>query len=134
MKTTTQQSTPYGYEIKNDQLVEVAHEQEALSIIKELRSRGITYAQIAKELSDRRINTNGRAPSAKESSDRRININGRAPFGYRWDEGELVEVPHEQKALAIITELRSRGITYATIAKELSDRGVTTKRGGQWCL
>jgi site-specific DNA recombinase len=63
---------------------------------------------------------------------RRVNINGRAPYGYRWEDGELVEVAHEQEALAIITELRSRGITYATIAKELSDRGVTTKRGGQW--
>jgi hypothetical protein len=64
----------------------------------------------------------------------RININGRAPFGYRWDNNELVEVANEQRALAIITELRSRGITYATIAKELSDRGVTTKRGGRWRL
>lgn len=57
MKTTTQRSTPYGYEIKNGQLVEVAHEQEALSIIKELRSRGVTYAEIAKNLSDRGVTT-----------------------------------------------------------------------------
>ena len=40
MKTTNHQST---------------NEQEALSIIKELRSRGVTYAEIAKELSDRGI-------------------------------------------------------------------------------
>lgn len=57
MKTTTQRSTPYGYKIKNGQPVEVAHEQEALSIIKELRSRGVTYAEIAKELSNRGVTT-----------------------------------------------------------------------------
>ena len=72
------------------------------------------------------------AAKTEQRKARRVNINGRAPYGYRWEDGELVEVAHEQEALAIITELRSRGITYATIAKELSDRGITTKRGGQW--
>lgn len=63
---------------------------------------------------------------------RQVSINGRAPYGYRWEEGRLVEIAHEQEALTIITELRSRGITYTAIAKELSNRGITTKRGGTW--
>ena len=60
---------------------------------------------------------------------------GRAPYGFRWDEGRLVEAPAEQKTVSIIRELRERGLTLRAIKAEMEARGVLNRSGrASWSL
>ena len=58
---------------------------------------------------------------------------GSLPFGYNVDaEGRLVEIPAEQKTIALMCSLRQDGLTLWRIAEELDRRGITTKTGRSW--
>lgn len=54
---------------------------------------------------------------------------GQVPFGFAAEGGKLVPHEGEQKALAIIAELREQGMSYRAIANELQSRGVLNKAG-----
>lgn len=59
---------------------------------------------------------------------------GAVPYGFRMDRRGGRLVPHEEEAgtVALVTELRSRGLTLQAIVEELTSQGVPTKRGGAW--
>ena len=57
---------------------------------------------------------------------------GHVPFGFRLENGFLVEDEKEQEALQLMKELRKRGMSYRAIVKELNDQGVNSKAGKKW--
>lgn len=57
---------------------------------------------------------------------------GTPPYGFRSDDGELVEVPAEQATLARIRQLRTAGQSYEQIAQALNTDGVSPRRGREW--
>jgi len=57
---------------------------------------------------------------------------GAVPFGYDLVAGKLAENPKEQAVIRLIDDLKGRGHGYKAIAKELNDRGYTTKQGAEW--
>ena len=56
-------------------------------------------------------------------------IGGRAPYGFQNVDGQLVEAPAEQAAIAIARELRAGGATLQAIADELAARGIMSRSG-----
>lgn len=54
---------------------------------------------------------------------------GDVPYGFRLEAGKLVPDAGEQKALALIRELHAAGHSLREIARELEERGYTTKTG-----
>jgi len=71
------------------------------------------------------------ALQAKKAKGERV---GTIPFGYRIsiDGVRLEEEPTEQRALAVLRDLRSKSYTLREIAEELNRQGHTTRRGSQW--
>lgn len=59
---------------------------------------------------------------------------GNIPYGYdlHADGENLIANKKEQEALAIMQELRTRGISFGKIVKELHERGYRAKSGGMW--
>lgn len=57
---------------------------------------------------------------------------GALRYGFRSVDGVLVPVPAEQRALAVMQNLRDQGHSTRAIAKTLAAEGFPTKRGGQW--
>jgi hypothetical protein len=58
---------------------------------------------------------------------------GRAPYGWRWQGGELVEVPEAQKVIRAIVKWRSEGHSPREIARALNALGdVRAPSGGRW--
>jgi site-specific DNA recombinase len=57
---------------------------------------------------------------------------GQVPYGWRLENGKLVQDPHEQEVIEIIRNLKTAGMSYRQIAKELNHAGHTTKRGAAW--
>lgn len=57
---------------------------------------------------------------------------GAVPFGYDLEAGKLAENPQEQAIIRLIDDLKGRGHGYKAIAKELNNRGYTTKQGAEW--
>ena len=59
---------------------------------------------------------------------------GGIPFGYQLAvDGRLLEGhPEEQRALALVRELRAAGYTYRAIAEELNRQGFRSRTGGLW--
>jgi site-specific DNA recombinase len=53
-------------------------------------------------------------------------------YGYDNVDGRLYENEHEQAVIERIKGLRENGNPYRTIAAQLNDEGVPTKRGGSW--
>lgn len=58
---------------------------------------------------------------------------GALPYGYRSQNGKLVPVPAEQKALRAMLALAEQGHSTHAIADALTEQGHLTKRGGKWC-
>ncbi len=59
-------------------------------------------------------------------------VSGRSPFGYRFDNGDVVEEPEEQTILARILELRRSGLGARRIANALNDAGTKNPRTRRW--
>jgi DNA invertase Pin-like site-specific DNA recombinase len=57
---------------------------------------------------------------------------GALPYGYRSDQGDLIPVPGEQRALARMKELAAQGKSTREIARLLTAEGHPTKRGAAW--
>lgn len=60
------------------------------------------------------------------------NNGGNAPFGFRWNDGELVQEPLEAKIYALIFELFLVHQRKQTVAKLINARGFRTKKGGEF--
>jgi DNA invertase Pin-like site-specific DNA recombinase len=57
-------------------------------------------------------------------------LGGPAPYGFRnADGGGLVDEPSEQRVIALVRDLRSAGTSLRQIVRELSDRGLASRRG-----
>jgi len=71
------------------------------------------------------------ALSVKKGAGERV---GTIPYGFDLaaDGVALVENPTEQKTLAIIRDLRAKGLSLRKIGAELDKRGIATKKGGRW--
>jgi len=60
---------------------------------------------------------------------------GNCPFGYTADEdGRLVEDATEQEIIAIVLELRRRGVTLARVAEALNRKRFSTRTGARWTV
>jgi DNA invertase Pin-like site-specific DNA recombinase len=59
---------------------------------------------------------------------------GGIPFGYQVAEDRRTLVPHvdEQRALALLRELRAAGFTFRAVADELNRLGFRSRTGGLW--
>jgi len=59
-------------------------------------------------------------------------VYGPEPYGFRRVDEDLVPVPEELEALALMRSLRAKGKSYRQIAAELRRQKVPTKTGGRW--
>jgi DNA invertase Pin-like site-specific DNA recombinase len=60
-------------------------------------------------------------------------VGGAPPYGYAAVKGQLVPLPDEQKGLKLMRRLRKEGVSYRSIAVELSRRGFPSRApSGQW--
>jgi DNA invertase Pin-like site-specific DNA recombinase len=57
---------------------------------------------------------------------------GAPPFGWASIDGQLVEVPDEQRIIAIVQQYHKLGWVLRDIARKLTELGHKTKRGGKW--
>jgi site-specific DNA recombinase len=59
---------------------------------------------------------------------------GDIPFGYELSEDgiHLIENSREKEAIAIMQELRSRGLSFRKIISELESKNISAKKGGKW--
>lgn len=58
---------------------------------------------------------------------------GRAPYGWRWERGELVEVPRAQKVIRAMRKWHGEGHSPKAIAQALNSLGdVPAPSGGRW--
>lgn len=57
---------------------------------------------------------------------------GRPPYGYRAEDGGLVEVPEEKAVIETVQRLRRDGSSYRQIADRLRADGVMPRSGGNW--
>ena len=55
-------------------------------------------------------------------------ISGRPPYGYRFDDGKLVEVPEEQHLVRRLKRLKAQGLGSKAIATRLNERGLVNPR------
>jgi len=63
---------------------------------------------------------------------KRDRYQGQIPFGYNYREGKLEKNKEEQEVIRIIKQLRSSGLSFRGIARELNKRLVPTKKNGIW--
>ena len=52
-------------------------------------------------------------------------------FGYRRNEGKVIEMKVEQKIVDAVTAMKARGLSLRQIAETLTQLGISTKRRGQ---
>jgi len=57
---------------------------------------------------------------------------GEPPFGYRVEDGVLVEDEDEREVLALICELRGEGLSFQAIADALNARDATNREAAVW--
>ena len=57
---------------------------------------------------------------------------GGIPYGYRDDDGVLVEVPNEQVVIARAKELRAEGLSLRAVGRALIQEGHTPRTGKGW--
>lgn len=75
-----------------------------------------------------------RTSDALQSKKRRGERVGSIPFGYKLDSdgSTLIRDDREQGVIALVGELRARGLSVRAIVAELNQRGITSKDGGRW--
>ncbi|MHC5059162.1 MAG: recombinase family protein, partial [Planctomycetota bacterium] len=59
-------------------------------------------------------------------------IGGWLPYGYRSENGRVVVVPEEARAVTRVFERRAGGAPYRNIIAELAGAGIPTANGGRW--
>lgn len=59
---------------------------------------------------------------------------GKIPYGYRLasDGVHLVELPREQVTVGLVRELLGKGYSKRRVARELTSRGIQSRRGSKW--
>ncbi|KPJ82846.1 MAG: hypothetical protein AMS17_18525 [Spirochaetes bacterium DG_61] len=63
---------------------------------------------------------------------KRVITQGQIPFRYNYRNGKLEKNKEEQEVIRIIKQLRSSGLSFREIARELNKRLVPTKNNGIW--
>lgn len=100
---------PFGYAWQDSELIEVEAEQAILNTINLLRESGLTYAQIAEQLTAR-----GKLPQS------------RPPLGWRHGQ-EIDDI--EQELLWVVGSYEKLGLSHKQIAQKLTDAGFTSRTG-----
>lgn len=59
-------------------------------------------------------------------------VYGAIPFGFNREGNRLISDDTEQRVLARMRRMRSRGLSYARIASKLNSADIAAKRGGPW--
>ncbi len=60
-------------------------------------------------------------------------LGGQAPYGYRWNESKQLELlPEEASVRALMYELFLKHRRVLTVARDLNERGMRTRRGKEW--
>lgn len=87
-------------------------------------------AELERNLINERCNEGRRA---RRQAGQRL---GTVPFGWTLgpDGKTLVESPDEQRALALIREMKSQGHSLRAIARALNEHGYRAKNGGTWVV
>jgi DNA invertase Pin-like site-specific DNA recombinase len=67
-----------------------------------------------------------------KGSKKRVITQGQIPFGFDYKNGKLEKNKEEQEVIRIIKQLRSSGLSFRGIARELNKRLVPTKKNGIW--
>jgi len=67
-----------------------------------------------------------------KGSRKRVRYQGQIPFGYNYRNGKLEKNKEEQEVIRIIKQMRSSGLSFRGIARELNKRLVPTKKNGIW--
>ncbi|MGY1712603.1 recombinase family protein [Geodermatophilus sp. SYSU D00758] len=57
---------------------------------------------------------------------------GRPPYGWRAEDGALVEDPAEQATIRLTRELRASGLSLRQTVTQLAAQGLTNRQGGTW--
>jgi len=81
---------------------------------------------------ERRMISKRMADGRQHKADQGGYAGGQPPFGWRVEEGELVEDPVEQETLRRIRQLHADGLSLRQIADALTAEGRSTRRGGAW--
>ena len=89
----------------------------------------LVFAQLERRMTGERTS---QALQAKKARNGGKQINGGAPYGYRWENGKLVEHPDEYPVLQQIMVERGRGQSPVDIAYELIEAHIPTRSGGPW--
>lgn len=83
------------------------------------------------EMERRQIGERTRAAMNHKRSKREF-CGGDVPFGFKLENGRVIEDAQEQEIISLIDSLKLDGFSWSAIARELNARGVTTKRGSSW--
>jgi len=144
-------AAPFGQRWEEGRLVDDEREQEIISVVRELRSRGLTLRAIKDELAARRM-SGRRGVSFSLSTLAKVSVGvevaraivdeqpkmtpvasrGKAPFGQRWEDGRLVSDGREQEIISVVRDLRSRGWTLQAIKDELAVRRMSGRTGASF--
>jgi len=147
-------TVPFGYREEDGELVHDDDEQRILARIRQLRSEGLSLADIASELNDRGITRREGKDWHKVALSRVLNSEYRehdadlASSGAETDDGdgepgeaepntscnteETEDSEAEPSPLETIRQLRSEGLSLRDIADELNDRGIKRSNGNSW--
>lgn len=110
---------------------EVDNEEEALETW--CKETGVDFATVKRE-----NDGSGSAGLIKERMREKARegdlMGGQAPFGYDLKSGILIMNSEEAKTVAGIFEDYTEGRTMVGIADILNEKGIETKRGGQWTI
>ncbi len=124
--------------------------QEALSVASELNDSGVALHSVTERLDTQsamgkffftimaacaemeRNLISERTRDALRHKRAKGEVFNHAPYGYRIDDGKLVEDNAEQLRILIMNKKRMNGMTLKAIADELNAENVPTKSGGTW--
>ena len=150
---------PYGWRREHGKLVKDPAEQALIARMRRMYRRGMSLQAIAERLNAEHVPTKQggrwwpasirrivrvqrptrvaarggccRRPSRAVLKERRPQLSP-IPYGWMLRNYRLVENPTEQTAIARMREMRTNGQSWRSIANQLTEEGVPTRKGGPW--
>lgn len=134
---------PYGYTNVNGRIVPWKREMAGVSQILKLRKNGLSFDEIALALNQQGVPTRRGGiwrPRVVETIFRReapwsakdVTPPRPSRYGYREDNGKVVEDEYEQKVIDWMVVQYKRGASRQWIAETLNCANIPTKRGRNW--
>jgi len=129
---------PYGWEWVEGELIEIPNQQESLAMMRRLYNSGNTYREISKHMNDMGIPTKKNIGKWNATTIRN-NIKrepydkfkgGQAPLGWECaGAGQLIPCVKEQELISLVRDYKKAGLSYQTIANDLTESNFTTRAG-----